>query len=77
MGKISGSEIDGVQGQKEVDGIFSPAKVVAVGIKLGAGHFINRQRSGIGGNAAVINSDPGCPTCNFAAAFADVIKYID
>ena len=57
MGKIAGSEIDGVQGQKEVDGIFFSAKVVTVGIKLEFGYFINRQRSGIGGNAAVINPD--------------------
>ena len=76
MGQIAGSEIDGVQGQKEVDGIFFSAKVVTVGINLGFGYFINRQRSGIGVNAAVINPDSRCPTCNFAAASADAIKYM-
>ena len=76
MGKIARSEIDAIQGQKEVDGILFSAKVVTVGIKLGFGYFINRQRSGIGGNAAVINSDSRCPICDPAAASANAIKYM-
>jgi hypothetical protein len=43
MGKIAGSEIDGVQGQKEVYGTLFSAEVVTVGIKLGYGYFINWQ----------------------------------
>lgn len=76
MGKIAGAEIDGIQGQKEVDGIFFAAEVVTVGIELGFGYFINRQRSGIKGNAAVIYLDPRCPLCDFAAASANAIKYM-
>ena len=76
MGKIAGTKIDRVQDQKEVDGIFFSAKVVTVGIKLGFGYFIKRQRSGIGGNVVVINPDSLCPVCDFAAASANAIKYM-
>ena len=43
MGKIAGSEIDGIQGQKEVDGILFSAEVMAFGIELGFGYFFHRQ----------------------------------
>ena len=76
MGEIAGSEIDGIQGHQEADGIFLFAKVMTVGIKLGAGYFFHWQRSGIGGNAAVIYPDTGGPICNFAAASAYAVKYI-
>ena len=49
---------------------------MTVGIKLGAGYFFHRQRSGIGGNAAVIYPDPGGPICNIAAAAAYAAKDI-
>jgi hypothetical protein len=37
MGKITGSEIDGIQGYKEIDGICLSAEVVAVWIELRVG----------------------------------------
>jgi hypothetical protein len=76
MGKKAGSKIDGVQGQKEVDGIFFSVEVVTVWIDPGFGCFINRKRGSIRGDAAVINSDSRCPICDPAAASANAIKYM-
>ena len=43
MGKVTGSEIDSVQGYKEIDGILLSAEVVTAGIELGLGYFVKRQ----------------------------------
>jgi len=75
MGKIAGSEIDGIQGHQEIDGILLIAEKVIVGIELGVGYFFNRQRGGIGGNAAVVDPDASGPIGNVAAASAYAVEY--
>ena len=42
MGKIAGSEIDGIQGNEEVDRVCLSAEIVVGGIELRAGYFAQR-----------------------------------
>jgi len=63
MGKIAGSEIDGIQGDQEVDGIFLIAEVMTVGIKLGCNYF-------------TLYPNPGSLICDHTAAAAYAVKYI-
>ena len=76
MREVAGSEIDGIKGDQEVDGIFLVAEVMTVGVKLGCNYFTHRQRSGIGGNMVEIYPDPGSLICDHTAAAAYAVKYI-
>ena len=59
MGKIAGSEIDGIQNQQKGQGVFFAAQVVAGGIQFRYRDFIDWQSRGIAGNPIGVDPQVG------------------